>query len=175
MHRRSRGRRSRKRSKRSRRSRSRKRSRSKRRVNKLTVRTTSSALSIYRGLRRDRSKLFADKYKFVNGTFTCKKGKVVIVLNGFHKIPPYRKIRWDDIRCAQLTRDIKVSPCTYGRPRDKVFYRKAKNLKEYITKINNNSITYPQHVLLINAIFSILPSKFVNSNGELAVLHFKEH
>jgi len=153
----------------------RRRSKSPKRRNKLTIHAVSSSLSIYNNFRKDRVINFVDRYKFVNGTFKCKKGKITIILKGFQKVPPYRKINWDSIKCRYLTKNIKISPCWYGSNQDKIFYKKARDLKDYITKLNNNIISYNQHTVLIKAMFMVLPSEFINSNGELAILHFKEH
>lgn len=85
-----------------------------------------------------------------------------------------RKVAWKDISCA-AERDcsfIKRSPCKYGMS-NKVFFKKARFLKDYISKLATGVITKQEHLKLFEVVDRVCGKKYVNHNRDVALLHFK--
>ena len=83
---------------------------------------------------------------------------------------------WSHVRCRTLTRHIKVDPCEKGRPgSSKVFFRKAKTLSDYISRIRTDKISRMEHDELFSVILETFHQKsFHNHNLDVPFLHFKQ-
>ena len=79
---------------------------------------------------------------------------------------------FDTIQCsATKHKHIKVNPCSIGSSKYKLFYQNARDLYDYIVKLNNKVIPRSHH----NHIFTIISSwdHFKNHNLDVPLLHFK--
>lgn len=116
---------------------------------------------------------FARRNEFINARFTDMGNDTMAVLIQSHPLPTrWRSIPWDKIRCAPLDGHPDIKPfCDHE---GLIFYRHARDLKQYILKLKNGSITRAKHIALWNQILMHnLPGDFQNHNTDVATLHFK--
>ena len=118
-----------------------------------------------------------------------KRGKLKIVLN-ISELPKNTNrnstfISWmywkglklneifKSIKCTKSKKNpkIKTNPCKIGSAKYKLFYAKARDISDYIIKLNENKISMKDH----NDIFDIISKwdYFQNHNMDVPLLHFK--
>lgn len=111
-------------------------------------------------------------------------GVVLCGIGGFRRAPVCDWLRepitgkalsqqFDQIEC-QVDADnpsIKTGPCKRGKPRPKLFYRRARSLHDYARKLQEGSIPSADH----EDIFAIVSGwkSFENHNMDIPLLHFK--
>jgi hypothetical protein len=138
----------------------------------MRLKCRASANDLYKLLLTSGVQAQVSESSFVNGTFVQTGDKYTISLHCHHQSPHPTSIVWKDISCTAVSTDIKASPCTIGHTR-KVFYRRAKDLKDYISKLHTGEITLAQHRELFAVVEKVIGPKFVNHNLDVNTLHFK--
>lgn len=89
--------------------------------------------------------------------------------------PDFKSIKdsFNKISCDrdQKSDCIKTTPCHVGKSKYKLFYCKARDLSDYMKKVNDNIIPKPDH----DRIFTIISQweRFKNHNMDVPILHFK--
>lgn len=121
---------------------------------------------------------FVTKHKFVNAAFMIVGLNIKIYLNSYNSKPKYpMNVSWNNIQCTKLRNCdfIKKSPCKIGNP-NKVFFKNADNLKDYIEKLNSKKISQKDHIKLFVTTLKAFKNQkmFVNHNLDIKYLHFKE-
>jgi hypothetical protein len=138
------------------------------RANRVTAQCRTSR-DLYRLFRSSEVARWVTKAAFVNGSFDLSRGRVV--LHGYAVYPgSMRRVAWTNIQCEQ-SGDLKHTPCVGAN--EKVFFKHAKTLGDYIEKIHSGSISADAHMRLFAMIHRVVGDRFENHNRDVEWLHFK--
>lgn len=136
---------------------------------KLTLKYDTTPAALWSAFREAAVLQFVKQYKLVNGHFHPNK----IVLQGHNVVnDASTNIAWKDIDCKVVNSNVKASPCRTGTAK-KVFFRKARNLSEYIKKVQAGKISRTEHNGLFAAVHAVAGESFANHNWDVNLLHFK--
>ena len=115
-----------------------------------------------------------EKHPMVNATFQRRDSdELEITFKAFKQLPQsWVSLTWDEILCQVVTPSIKASPCRVGRSQ-KVFFRRAESLREYIVKLKSKKISQKAHCELFSVVLDTFKQDFVNHNFDVRLLHFK--
>lgn len=143
--------------------------------NKFLIHAKDFSSSLYRALKNMRTIRFVKEFEFVNCQFSIRDSVISCVIRGYKSCPNWKSIKWVDIKCRTLSRNMKISPCSIGSKRNKkVFFRKAIDLKSYILGLKSGKISLQEHNDLFKTCQQTLGNRFINSNREVKLLHFKQ-
>ena len=121
---------------------------------------------------------YVNAHVFVNCVIT-KHGDVADILLRGHEYTPYypEAVPFRLIVCESVDPDTKLSPCIppYNISK-KIFYKKAKNLQDYIRRLHDGRIMKSQHSKLFSYVFALYADNKViyNHNESVAYLHFRD-
>ena len=142
----------------------------------IIITTIATPEDIYKAFVNRTIVAFAFNHAFINAKFKTTFNKITIDIQGFSTTPSYFDVKWNEIECTPHSNYnyIKKSPCTKGDPRNTIiFYKNAKNLKDYIIQLHNHKIGFDEHNILFVETLQLLKKQFINHNTEIEFLHFK--
>ena len=143
--------------------------------NKFLINAENHLTALYYALRNLKTIRFVNEFTFVNCKLSFRGKGLSCVIRGFKTDPNWTVVKWPDIKCKNHSKNIKTSPCSIGsRKNKKVFFKKAVDLKSYILGLRRNDISLKEHNELFGVCANILGKRFINSNREVKLLHFKQ-
>lgn len=144
-------------------------------ISNLTFDTTATPQGVFKVFSSPVCVGLARSCPMMNGYFERKGKKLRIHLQTHPKLPnTLQTIPWEEISCDSVSTHIKASPCTTGSQRNKVFYKKAKTLGDYIVRLDRREISVREHSSLFKFLFEFFPRSFINHNFDVNTLHFKQ-
>ena len=143
--------------------------------NKFLINATDYKSALYKAFKNMKTIRFLQEFEFVNCKFSIRGANVSCVIRGFKTKPSWEEIKWSCVKCKNHSSNLKPSPCSVGSKKNKkIFFRKAKDLKSYIQGIKDGKISLAEHSELFKTSISLLGRRFINSNREVGILHFKQ-
>ena len=138
---------------------------------------------IYRILTSPKVVDFMKRHPFVNiekKSFSLSDS-TKLVMTGKPSVEYRTPQHWNQIMCRELSSDIKISPCNVpGKPPSdywKIFFRLAKNWREFILKLHKKEITKEQHHNFWKVLYEAQKMDpqltFFNHNQDVNILHIK--
>lgn len=134
----------------------------------------ASPEDIHRAFTEEQLIKLCEDHPMINASFyRIGKKELEITFKAFKKLPSsWVSLKWDEVLCQVVSPSIKASPCRVGRSQ-KVFFRRAESLRDYIIKLRDKKISKKAHSELFRVVLETFKQDFVNHNFDVRLLHFK--